>query len=421
MSTDLYGIRIQEVDPAAKRLRLRVFVVYYETALKRHPPIPTDRSFFVRLLCAHDALGADIAHSDQFDENYVNRNAFRYVDHFKELSRSNDPIADYQGYSDFYYAQNDAWQDEEKLAQADYDVFLTKAGYLESFGAGDSWGSTCYQTDSDDLGREDYLQIPDFTPAATFTPFADLGGEVLADRLVFSADASQLLVDNSGGNFRVFSTADWSTIGEVLDNGAHSPAHAGWIEDGKVLVQISDDWVAFDVESGKAKLVSPPGYSANSEATRFVARGDDDEYVKVFDEQGNELFSDELEEGVWISFDRSGDRCVIAPELQPLRLIDLKTKNIKELASGNFYDVGMSPDGSYLVATDFKSVSILSTLDGKVLRRLGRGTGCNGHFHSVAWSPDGKNVAVGFTDNVGDSARVMVLPIGSECDAKKKV
>ena len=61
MSTDLYGVRVLEVEPDASRMRLRVFVVYYDTQYKYHQPIPDNRSFFVRILCDRDALGDDIA------------------------------------------------------------------------------------------------------------------------------------------------------------------------------------------------------------------------------------------------------------------------------------------------------------------------------------------------------------------------
>ena len=132
MSTDLYGIRVLDVDPPARRMRLRVFVVYYDTGYEYHQPIPTDRSFFVRVLCDKDALQGDISEAERFDETAVNQNSFKFVDRFEELSRSNEPVTDYKNYSDFYYERDGGWQDEGKLVQADYDLYVTKGdGGLE--------------------------------------------------------------------------------------------------------------------------------------------------------------------------------------------------------------------------------------------------------------------------------------------------
>ena len=133
MSTDLYGVRILEVEPQARRIRMRVFVVYYDTHYKYHQPVIDDRSFFVRVLCDKDALGDDIADDNRFSEPWIDRNAFRYVDRFVELARRNFPVKSYKKYSDFYYERAGKWKDEEKLVQADYDVFVTEERYTAAF------------------------------------------------------------------------------------------------------------------------------------------------------------------------------------------------------------------------------------------------------------------------------------------------
>ena len=118
MSTDLYGVRVLEVDPDASRLRLRVFVVYYDTQYEYHQPVPDDRSFFVRVLCDRDALGDDIDSESRFDEKYIDSNAFRFVDRFEELERRNFPVESYESLADFYYERSGGWENEEQLVQA---------------------------------------------------------------------------------------------------------------------------------------------------------------------------------------------------------------------------------------------------------------------------------------------------------------
>ena len=141
-------------------MRLRVFVVYYDTQYKYHQPIPDNRSFFVRILCDRDALGDDIDGDSQFDEDYIDSNAFRFVERVEELERRNFPVESYDTLADFYYERGGGWENEEQLVQADYDLFVTRPEYLAPFAVGDSWGTTSYQTDADGLtlDRREWLR-----------------------------------------------------------------------------------------------------------------------------------------------------------------------------------------------------------------------------------------------------------------------
>ncbi len=154
MSTDLYGIRVLEVAPAEKRARLRVFVVYYDVAYKSHQPLPNDLSFFLRILWdkadtrfgGGGPLGDEVSVDDICDEGYVDRNARRFVERAVGLEARNYPVKDWSGFKDFYYENNGKWVDEEKLVQADYDVFVTDPKYLAHLRKGLSWGTTSYET-----------------------------------------------------------------------------------------------------------------------------------------------------------------------------------------------------------------------------------------------------------------------------------
>ncbi|MGR6998003.1 hypothetical protein ACU686_07715 [Yinghuangia aomiensis] len=50
MSTDIYGVRVLDVDPKELRVRFKVFAVYYDTGSETFPPVPDDSAFFFFLL-----------------------------------------------------------------------------------------------------------------------------------------------------------------------------------------------------------------------------------------------------------------------------------------------------------------------------------------------------------------------------------
>ena len=50
MSTDIYGVRVLDVDPKELRVRFKVFAVYYDTGSQSCPPVPDDPGFFFFLL-----------------------------------------------------------------------------------------------------------------------------------------------------------------------------------------------------------------------------------------------------------------------------------------------------------------------------------------------------------------------------------
>lgn len=55
MSTDMYGVRVLEVDPDQLRVRLKVFVVYYETGSRTYIPLPDDEpGIFLQFLWDSD-------------------------------------------------------------------------------------------------------------------------------------------------------------------------------------------------------------------------------------------------------------------------------------------------------------------------------------------------------------------------------
>lgn len=132
MSTDLYGIRILKKEPEQKKITIKVIVVYYDVAYESHEPLPMDKSLFLRVLWdeGRDAyIGTKISMDEFLNEDWINANAYRFIDHVKQLNTKNHPLRDYEGYHDFYYGDG-PWKDEEKLVQADYEVYVHDARLL---------------------------------------------------------------------------------------------------------------------------------------------------------------------------------------------------------------------------------------------------------------------------------------------------
>ena len=421
MSTDLYGVRVLEVDPEASRLRLRVFVVYYDTTYEYHQPVPDDRSFFVRVLCDQDALGDDIAEEDRFDEDYIDRNAFRFVDRFDELERRNFPLESYEGYSDFYYERGGGWVDEEKLVQADYDVFVTKPEYLEPFSEGLTWGTTSYQTASDDLTLEDYQHIPDFNDlAASYVPFEDRPDEEsVVQRISFSSDGSKLLLGNGEGGIRVIDPSDGSVILEAIDVN-HWCSEPGWTHDGRVAYDSGDGFVAIDLETGERSEFTPFGATASSDGKRFLSNLFSQK-LEVFDELGEVLFTAERPEEhmAYAGFDATGQRCVIAIENTRIFMADLGEDGAtKNLSHDRVNSVAVSPDGRYALTSDYQSTfKVIRLDDDAIVREMNV---AHQIPTAVAWSPKGDRVAISCTNEQGLLSRVSLHRTGAEIEAAAK-
>ncbi len=416
MSTDLYGIRILDVQPAEKRMRMRVFVVYYDTHYEYHQPIPSDRSFFVRVLCDKEALGDDIADEDRFDEGYVNRNAFRYVDRFVELSNTNFPLESYEGYSDFYYERDGGWVDEDKLVQADYDLFVTKEEYLEPFEVGQSWGTTSYETESDNLTADEYMDIPEFGDVRTFIPFGDLDGEHTVVRTMrFSPDNKYLLASNNEGGMRVFDTKDHSIVLDMPEAGdwVFEP---GWMADGRISWQKGDAYFATDLD-GNQESIEFFGFSANSDGTRYLT-GMDAETCQILNNQGEVLYEAPREPDVvaYAGFDGPGDHCILFMEMdEEAQLIDLRTGDTRPIAIGRVTSLALSPDAKYILAATFQSDLVVRAEDGQVIRMQQE----RGRIPTaVAWSKDGTLAATSSCDNNGYNSRISYHRMGSAVDAE---
>ncbi|MBK7885049.1 MAG: hypothetical protein IPJ81_15645 [Chitinophagaceae bacterium] len=81
---------------------------------------------------------------------------YKFIDNVEQLSTKNYPLTDYSGYQDFYYIrdynpylkEDMMWKEEyeDKLVQAEYNVCVTDARYIQHLKEDMVWGTTSYET-----------------------------------------------------------------------------------------------------------------------------------------------------------------------------------------------------------------------------------------------------------------------------------
>jgi tetratricopeptide (TPR) repeat protein len=223
MSTDLYGVRVLDVAPGELRARFRVFVVYYDVHDRSHAPLPDgDVGFFFRVLweAAHDrpiaqwhALQA-VTLDDFLDVEWGEANSHLYVRRVDRVAARNHPVEDgaWEDLHDFYYERDGAWANEDRLVQADYDVRVTDPRWLESLTPGDSWGTTVYVTDADQVTEPGAPAVVDLRGAARrLDPFPGACTDAATPSdLAFSDDGEYLAVTNQACDLVVYRTAGWT-------------------------------------------------------------------------------------------------------------------------------------------------------------------------------------------------------------------
>lgn len=122
MSTDLYGIRILETKPEARKITVKVFVVYYDLPTESHQPIPTDPRFFFEILWGQPntrfgkagTLGDEVSDEQCSDEVWMGENISRFIKNIALLSTTNFPLVNYTSLGEFYSERNGIWADEDK-------------------------------------------------------------------------------------------------------------------------------------------------------------------------------------------------------------------------------------------------------------------------------------------------------------------
>ncbi|WP_405797821.1 WD40 repeat domain-containing protein [Streptomyces sp. NBC_01506] len=435
MSTDMYGVRVLEVDPDQLRVRLKVFVVYYETGSRTYIPLPDDEpGIFLQFLWDSDegrhlsdddertgSLGRVLSTDDILNFEWVDTNARRFISEVRRAKTLNDPPTEeqWEGLHDFYYERDGAWKDENLLVQGEYEIRVTDRKWLAHLSEGQSWASTFFPLNGDNWTAEDAPHIPDLSePAFTLRPFETTTGSLKYDgveALEFSDDGTYLAVCSDKGRVWVYDTADWSET-------VHT--HAGdwvvpvmmWVPGEHVLVvkrydsgdgpEEESQW-AYDVDRGTTVEVPfQRGLRRSGDGSYRITRN------HAGGEGGFDLHGEQREPyrrlshaGKWDpiqchAFSGDSARLFLGAQ-QNLYMVDPAEAEVVDKvmdASERLFKIASNPDGSYLAIGSFTrklsylvlgddrphELCIWRTADKKIIL----GHQFQTYIDELAWSPD---------------------------------
>lgn len=452
MSTDLYDVRVLDVAPDELRARLRVFVVYYDTHDRSHAPIPDDPSFFFQILW-EAARNQPITSlhplrmvgTDEIrDPEWVAAHSHRYVRRIQQVALRNHPVAD-DGWArlhDFYHERNGKWRDEDLLVQADYDVKVTDPRWLESLSPGDSWATTSYPMESDQVLADDAPAVLDLRePAVTLGLFP--GGETddgTPSDLVFSDDGQYLAVTSQACELVVLHTDDWSEHARIKDSslwgqdiqwvpGTHQITmrviEGGGEEDDNAPTR------AYDIDAGTEVDVPPQPREARSHTGRYRADGGGGytgygAWVDVLSSSG-ESRRLRLPRGkahvTSVSFTSAETRMFVG-QGNDVHVLDLESGCVSDTITGIGCHAIVRPDGAYLAAagdgqsaSGGKWIDLWRVSDGARLMRCRSG---GRYLPALGWSPDGSMLAVSvITGDQGYGGEVRIYRAGPHVETPK--
>lgn len=373
MSTDLYGIRVKNIQEERNTFEIKVFVVYYDTTYKSHQPLPKDHSFFLRILWDEGdtrfggggSIGHEISVDDICDENWVDRNTFRFIKKVEQISTANFPLNDYETYADFYYERDGAWLHEDQLVQATYKVEVTNSKYLDHLSPGMSWGTTSYETRALQIAHDELHRLPNLSePVIRFHPFKDSSqADNKISDVLFSADETHFFVLSISGELVCYRLNNWEAIWRK-----NTQISSGIIDcdDNRKLV-----WVQNENDSPKpifdfTGVIMNEHIWPNAETSLHAAHRSPsgnyfllppyivNENIEIYDAQGKFLWQDDELEGEELRhafFPKEEKLLVLALSLDMLKVFDLETG--KELLAVECdtehcgYGLSVAPTGQF--------------------------------------------------------------------------
>ncbi|QKW07565.1 WD40 repeat domain-containing protein [Streptomyces sp. NA04227] len=443
MSTDMYGVRVLNVDPERLRVRLQVLVVYYDTGSRTHIPLPDEEpGTFLHFLWEssrwHSAradgdpgtLGQLLTTDDILNYEWVDTNARRYISWVRRTATLNDPPTeeDWGNLYDFYYERGGAWKDEDLLVQAEYEIRVTDRRWLDHLTKGLAWGSASFPLHGDSWTAEDAPHLPDLSePAYILRPFATTTGSTEYDHvehLHFSDDGAYLAVCSDQGRVWVYDTSDWSEKAHVNAGDEWLVPLMMWVPGTHVVVvkgYFSADepeeevqW-AYDVDLGEE--VQVPFQRGRLRSTDGVHRLSPNNGG----EGGYDLHGEEREpsrrvshsDGAWDpiqckTFSGDSSRLFLGAQ-ENLYVVDtVKGEVVDKVmdASERLFEMAANPDGSYLAIGSFsRKLGYLEFGERRPHelcvwrmedKRIVLGHQFRTYIDALAWSPtDGRWLAVG--------------------------
>jgi hypothetical protein len=406
MSTDLYGIRVLKTAPQEKKVTVRVFVVYYDVSYKNHQPIPKDHSFFLRILWNKGdtrfgkggPIGNEINVDQILDESWVDANTYQFIEKVEQLSQSNFPVDDYSAYQNFYYERNGTWENEEKLVQADYDVYVTEVKYMQHLSDGMSWGTTAYETSAFQLMKKYAKSLPQITkPDIKLLPFEGEKEEGTPDKLFFSPDGSKLLAISQVNEVVAYDTTNWKELWR--NNETKGMVYDINIDSKKGIIYFTDygEFInGIDYNTGKnstekpistAKLTSPNG-------SYFVNFGND-ELLKFVDKEGNILSEIEQSGTVEaVAFSSNENLVAIGGMYNQLSVWNIKEQSDKMIIETNarVNSLAFSPCSEFLMSILSEKIQIFNIQTKELVMKYSPAN--DDYVGGVKWSPDGKYFAL---------------------------
>ncbi|MFO0556627.1 MAG: pentapeptide repeat-containing protein [Polyangiales bacterium] len=441
MSTDLYGVRVLALDPSQRRVRLRVFVAY-ETRPDAfdHTPLPWDRTFFVRVLSdvnippwkyrrRRAPIDAAIPEDRRFDEAWIDANAWRYIERFERAATRNEPLTDPpdEGITLVHYERAGCWEQEPRMMQADFDVWVTKPAYIAHLELGMSWATTAYATQSDEMRADEAPDLPDFSPMKELFPFGARGAVRFT---ALSHDGAYLAANSSSGHIVVYETRGWTEV-------FRSSERAGWSKLGFVAGRSSllcrnaystaDKARLIDVARGGTSCKSPRetlldrdgrlSFEASADGARSVVGGP---RLRERARAGGAVR--EWSKSGWTSPTViSGDGKVVAgvPRATNDPVIALWNADTgEELARWRVHrspqSITLSPDGRFVAyATDYDPAIVVRASDGAVVRRDKRRSNAF-VTQAVHWDPRGRFVVSKLEPwTRSGPCHILVAPVGA--------
>ncbi|MER7082845.1 hypothetical protein SAMN02982929_01736 [Saccharopolyspora kobensis] len=406
-----YEARVLDLAPDRWWVTLRVFVVDYDAERRWHAELPDDPGFVLSLLWESadggGPLGASVTWRELEDDGWLAVNARWFVEGVERLAVRNHPLSD-EDWAHIGSAQHDPA--ENRLVQADYEVRVTDARWLEHLAPGLSWEGGYYPSPTRRLRAEDAPHVPDLTePEAILAPFTDSDQAVV---LAFSDDGRFLAVTSEDGELAVHDTADWS---ERLR--ASPPASAGrdivWVPGQHVITLKEDEYDevrpwAYDLRSdAETDLPVQPG-RVRSRTGRFrVEYGDGrvdfvsgssspDRAVRLGDESSGRVRA--------VAFSADETRMFVALGSE-VHVVEPATGEILDVIAvpGDWLNsLAASTDGAYLAvaAQDWNdewrcTPDIYRVADRElIMRRPAKDRSQPGYSaQALAWSPDGARLA----------------------------